>query len=186
MVKKVLVTLASGSEEIECVAVIDILRRAGIDVVVASCDQSDSLVVFASRGVKIQADCLLSDCIKDDFDMVVLPGGLQGAEILSVNRPLINMLSRRLKDNLWIAAICAAPAVVLANNGLLESKQATCHPAFADILKRRAKYKNSSVVIDEPFITSVAPGTAIEFSLSIVEILLGKSAASDVAEPLCI
>ena len=182
MAKKVLVPIADGTEEIEAVCIIDVLRRAGADVTVASVD---GLQITASRGVKIVADCLIYDCLNTDYDLIAIPGGMPGAERLSDSDAVVRLLQgQRRKERLY-GAICAAPAVVLEPHGLLEDRQATSHPSFTDRLTNQAAV-NSSVVVDGNVVTSRGPGTAIEFALKLVELLFGKEKADEVAEPMVV
>lgn len=180
--KKVLVPIADGTEEIEAVTVIDVLRRAGADVTVASVGP---LQVTASRGVKIVADRILEDCREDTFDLIVLPGGIPGAEHLRDSAVLKDMLERQRRANRPYAAICAAPAVVLEPHGLLSGRRATCHPAFADRLSNREALE-SRVVTDELITTSRGPGTALEFALELVARLFGPEKAQAVAAPMIV
>lgn len=180
MRKTVLVPIADGTEEIEAVCIIDVLRRAGADVTVASVD---GLQITASRGVKIVADRLIADCAGRHFDLIVLPGGMPGAERLRDN-PLV---TQRLKDQYatgrLIGAICAAPAVVLAHHGLLAGRRATAHPAFCQHLPLAA---DTRVVTDGNVVTSRGPGTAIEFALELVRLLFGEERVRQVAEPMMV
>ncbi|CAB5082406.1 DJ-1/YajL/PfpI superfamily, includes chaperone protein YajL (former ThiJ), parkinsonism-associated protein DJ-1, peptidases PfpI, Hsp31 [Olavius algarvensis associated proteobacterium Delta 3] len=182
MAKKVLVPIADGTEEIEAVCIIDVLRRAGADVTLASVD---GLQITASRGVKIIADCLIYDCLTTDYDLIVVPGGMPGAERLSDADAVVRLLQgQRRKERLY-GAICAAPAVVLEPHGLLEDRRATSHPSFADRLTDQSAI-GSRVVVDGNVVTSQGPGTAIEFALKLVELLFGKEKADEVAEPLMV
>lgn len=183
MQKSVLVPVADGTEELEAVAIIDVLRRAGAVVTVASV--SGNRQITASRGVVIVAEALIEDCAKRDFDLVVLPGGIPGAEHLRDSVDLIRLLKRqRDKEGLY-AAICASPAVVLEYHGLLEGRQATCHPGFVDHLSARDQIE-SRVVIDGNCLTSRGPGTAVEFALALVERLYGRDKRDEVAIPMVV
>jgi len=178
--KTVLVPIADGTEEIEAVTVIDVLRRAGAEVTVAAADR---LQVTASRGVKLVADCLLTDCTDKDWDLVVVPGGIPGAEHLGRSRALEAILRAQAGAGRRYAAICAAPAVVLQPHGLLDGLKATCHPGFADRLAP-LEIGPERVVVDGTCITSRGPGTALEFSLVLVRLLFGEAVARQVAEPM--
>lgn len=182
MAKKVLVPIADGTEEIEAVCIIDVLRRAGADVTAASVD---GLQITGSRGVKIVADCLIYGCMTTDYDLIVVPGGMPGAQRLSDADAVVRLLQgQRRKERLY-GAICAAPAVVLEPHGLLEDRRATCHPSFSDRLSDQSAIA-SRVVVDGNVVTSQGPGTAIEFALKLVELLFGKEKAEEVAEPLMV
>ena len=182
MTINVLVPIADGTEEIEAVTIIDVLRRAEAQVTVASVG---ALQVTAARGVKIVADCLIEDCKNKMFDLVVLPGGIPGAEHLRDNAPLKEILVRQQSAGGLYGAICAAPAVVLEPHGLLENRQATCHPVFVQELTDTSAVA-SRVVVDGNCATSRGPGTAMEFSLKLVELLFGKDKMDAVAAPMVI
>jgi 4-methyl-5(b-hydroxyethyl)-thiazole monophosphate biosynthesis len=180
--KTVLVPVADGSEEIEAVVIIDVLRRAGAEVTVASVG---NLHITASRGVKLTADCGIEDCKKRQFDLIALPGGMPGAEHLRDSAPLIDLLKNQKAAGKLYAAICASPAVVLTPHGLLDGKKVTCHPAFHNKLAD-ASSVSQRVVVDGNCITSQGPGTALEFALELVRCLFGQTRADQVAEPMCI
>lgn len=181
MSKKVLVPIADGTEEIEAVCIIDVLRRAGAEVTVASVGKE--LLVTASRGVRITADRHLGDCLNETYDLIALPGGIPGAENLRDSRDLAGLLQRQHAAGRWYGAICAAPAVVLQAHGLLAGRQATCHPAFAERLPNRDALE-SRVVVDGNCVTSRGPGTALEFALELVARLYGTEKARAVAAPM--
>ena len=180
MDKRVLVPIADGTEEIEAVTIIDVLRRAGANVIVASVGE---LQIIASRGVKIVADKLISECIDEQFDLIALPGGIPGAENLRDSDELRQLLLMQNDSSNWLAAICAAPAVVLEYHGLLSNRLATCHPGFRDKLTNKEKI-DQRVVIDGNCVTSQGPGTALEFALQLVAILYGEEKSREVAEPM--
>ena len=181
MSHKVLVPIADGTEEIEAVCIIDTLRRAGISVMVASVDQ---LQVTASRGVKLVADRLIGQCT-GTYDLIVLPGGMHGAEHLRDSKELTALLIRQKDEGRLYGAICAAPAVVLQHHDLLGGRRATCHPNFTHLLENTEAVE-SRVVVDETCITSRGPGTALEFALKLVELLLGPEKAEEVAQPMLV
>lgn len=182
MRKKVLVPIADGIEEIESVCIIDVLRRAGAEVTVASVD---GLEVVASRGVKLVADKLMGDCAAETYDLITLPGGMPGAEHLRDCQQLRDMLAEQKRQGRLYAAICASPAVVLGCHGLLDDKKATCHPAMADMLKC-LESSDLRVVTDGKCITSRGPGTAIEFAIQLVEMLFDAERAKAVAGPMLV
>jgi 4-methyl-5(b-hydroxyethyl)-thiazole monophosphate biosynthesis len=142
--RTVLVPIATGSEELEAVAVIDILVRAGAAVTVASV--SGSLQVTCSRGVKLVADALLDELADTAYDAIVLPGGMPGAEHLANSAALERMLRAHAAAGRLTAAICAAPVVVLQKHGLLAGRAATAHPAFSDKLPDQAAVPTRVVV----------------------------------------
>ncbi len=177
---RVLVPIANGTEEIEAVCIIDVLRRAGAMVTVASVG---ALQITASRGVKLVADCLIDECRGKPYDLVVLPGGIPGAEKLRDSEALIEILRNQKQAGGWLGAICAAPAVVLATHALLEGCRATAHPAFVDRLEDQTRV-DERVVVDGRCVTSRGPGTALEFALRLVALLCGEDKAREVAAPM--
>jgi protein deglycase len=182
MIKHVLVPIADGTEEIEAVTIIDVLRRAGAEVTVASVDD---LQVTASRGVRLVADCLISQCRDQTYDLVALPGGIPGADHLRDSRELKQILKRQSEAGRLVGAICAAPAVVLESHGLLENRKATCHPNHVKSLHDPTG-AGERVLVDGNLATSQGPGTAMAFSLKLVELLFGREQMEAVAGPMVI
>ena len=181
--KRVLVPIANGSEEIEAVSIVDVLRRAGAEVTVASVEPT--LLCKMSRGVLMQADVSIADVATQTFDLVALPGGMPGAERLRDSAALKDALTAHAVAGRPYAAMCAAPAVVLAPLGLLAGRAATAHPAFADKLPPAcAASVPGRVVADGPLLTSRGPGTALEFALALVATLYGAEKAREVAGPM--
>ena len=175
---KVLIPLAQGCEELEAVTLIDLLRRANITVITASLTEQRQLK--ASRGVQLISDLTLKDVMFDDFDMIVLPGGQPGTDNLNSDPRIHAILKRQSQSNKAIAAICAAP-LVLATEGLLDGKSATCYPGVLHEDKwPNITVTNKSVVIDGNVLTSQGPGTAIDFALAIIEYLIDKPTRIDV------
>jgi 4-methyl-5(b-hydroxyethyl)-thiazole monophosphate biosynthesis len=168
--KKVLVILAPGFEEIETVTVVDILRRAGARVTLAG---TEGGVTEGSRGIHLVADCQLQDVDADGFDMVVLPGGQPGTSNLQKDEKVKEILLKMDRGNKKIAAICAAP-VVLQSAGLLSNTSFTSHPSVKDQFEG-VPYSENRVVVDGNIITSQSPGTAMEFSMKLVEILFDSA-----------
>ncbi len=183
MTRKVLIPIADGVEEIEAVCMIDTLRRADLEVTVASVQ--DSPHITASRGVRITADCLLSECTENNYDMIALPGGLPGSDHLAECVPLLSMLKQQRAARRWIAAICAAPAVVLQPNGLLEGIRATCYPTLLNQLDS-AYASQEGVVVDQTYVTGQGPGLACAFALTLVEVLAGPEERHTVAQAMLI
>ena len=181
MDKKVLVPIADGTEELEAVAVIDVLRRAGAEVTVASVMPRQQII--ASRGVVIVADVLIESCTDQAYDLVALPGGIPGAEHLRDSEILTDILTRQAGQDRLIAAICASPAVILSHHGLIADRRATCHPGFTEQLTCARKL-DKRVVADGNVITSRGAGTAVEFALALVERLYGKDHRDAVAAPM--
>jgi len=175
MAKKVLVAIAEGSEELEAVSIVNVLRRAGVSVTIASVSTRQ---VKCSRGVNLVADKLIGDCVNENYDMIAIPGGLPGAYNLRDSAQLKEMLLKQKKENRYYAAVCASPAVVFQTHGLLEGHQATCYPSFSKDLK---DFSTSTVVVDGYCVTSQGPGTSLEFSLKLVELLCGLDKAKEIA-----
>ncbi|MBL1141722.1 MAG: DJ-1/PfpI family protein [Proteobacteria bacterium] len=171
----VLVPLAQGCEELEAVTIIDILRRAQINVVTAGLDKQP---VTASGRTVLIPDTDLDTALKDDYDMVVLPGGLPGADHLENDERIKNILLKMANSEKFTAAICAAPKV-LSSAGLLNGKKATCYPTILESNKN-TDITGEAVVIDGKVITSRGPGTAMDFALSLVESLEGKEKRDEV------
>ena len=178
--KKVLVVLANGFEDIEGVAPVDVLRRAGVEVVVAGLDKAE---IKSARGLQIIADKKLEDN-EEEFDAVILPGGAQGAENLAKSAVVRKLITRMNEKGKIIAAICASPAVVLAPAGILSCKKATCYPGEEKKFQIDTEFIDDEVVVDGNIITSKGPGTAILFGLKLTEILMGKDVADSVKEKM--
>jgi protein deglycase len=176
---RVLVPVANGVEDIETVTIIDVLRRAQAEVTVASIEHD--LTVTMAKGCKLTADQAISELKKETFDLVAVPGGSQGAAALAKNKILIEKLKDNRANRRWYAAICAAPAMVLAAHDLLDGKRATCFPAFKDQLPR---WIDALVVVDGHCITSQGPGTALAFALKLVEVIQGEDKARKIAESM--
>ena len=175
-IKRAIVVLADGFEEIEAVTPIDLLRRAGIEVIVAGLDRT---TVTGARGVKVQCDTTLEQ-LQGDFDAIILPGGANGAKNLAASSRLSKLLVQFNQDQKLIAAICAAPVVVLTSLGILDNKNATCFPGMEQGFAKSTTFRDNRVVGDGNVITSRGPGTALDFSLSIIEKLTDKTLADRV------
>lgn len=178
----VCVLLAPGFEEIEAVAVIDVLRRARIDVVAASVD--GALTVTGSHGITIAADAPLAAVAGRDFDVVVLPGGMPGSAALRDDARVQDLVRRQHAARRRIAAICAAP-IALARAGVLAGRAVTSYPSVADQLGD-VDYREEPVVVDERLITSRAPGTALRFALRIVAELVDDASAARLGEAMLV
>jgi len=173
--KKALVPLAEGFEEIEAITIIDVLRRGGIEVAVASI--SSDLIVTGSHAIPVTADALLRE-ISDSFDIIVLPGGMPGTINLQNDEKLIGLLNKQQQEKKYIGAICAAPRI-LAHTGIAKGIRATSHPSVTEILKD-SEYSEDRVVVDGHIVTSRGAGTAMEFALQLVELLVGKVEAEKI------
>ncbi|KAH9309301.1 hypothetical protein KI387_037212, partial [Taxus chinensis] len=177
---EVLVPIANGTDEMEAVIVIDILRRAKANVLVASVE--DSLQIVAARGTKIAADKLIEDVIQQKYDLILLPGGLHGAERLGLSELLVKLLREQAESNKIYGAICAS-AVMLDRKGLLKEKKATSHPNHSSKLSDQSAV-NVRVVIDGKVITNMGVGATMEFALSVVEKVFGLETTNHIAKAL--
>lgn len=180
--KKVLVPLAQGCEELEAVTLIDLFVRAKLDVVTASLD--DERLITCSRGVVLQAQMSLDKALEQTYDLVVLPGGLPGADHLQQDARVISLLQATVANGAMVGAICAAPKV-LKTAGLLDAKQATSYPGVLDCSPAPAMvYLNQAVVDAGQVVTSRGPGTALDFALHLIERLQGRSIRDEVEAAL--
>ena len=174
---KVLVPLAAGCEELEAVTIVDLLRRAGVEVVTAGLQPG---IVKASRGTQLVPDTLLDSVLRDEFDMVVLPGGMPGAQHLTEDSRVQALLKRLAAEGKYTAAICAAP-MALAAAGLLSGRKATGYPGMLEKLGLPdVVLQGQAVVRDGKVITSRGPGTAMDFALELVEVLAGRDKRHEV------
>lgn len=176
---KVLVPLAHGSESLETVTLVNVLRRANIPVRLASIETET--VINATRDIRLVADAPLAELLGDDFDAIILPGGEKGSERFAAHAPLIEKLRSQRLAHRWYGAVCAAPALTLSPHGLLDGKQATCHPAFRD---RLLHYVDRRVVVDGHTLTSQGAGTTVEFALAWVEKLASAARAREVSQQM--
>ncbi|XP_037566928.1 Parkinson disease protein 7 homolog [Dermacentor silvarum] len=185
MAKKALLILAEGAEEMEAVIAADVLRRAGVDVNIAGLTGASP--VKCSRNVVVVPDMSLEDAtLQAPYDVIVLPGGLKGAESLAASPAVGKLLKEQEKSGRLVAAICAAP-IALMSHGIGQGKHVTSHPSKKeDISKGDYKYCEDRVVIDGQLITSRGPGTAFEFALAIVEKLENKAAAEKLIPPMLV
>jgi len=177
--KRVLVPLAEGFEELETVTIVDILRRAGVEVVVASLAGSP---VTGAHGIRLSADTPLGALAEQEFDMIALPGGMPGAEHLKKDARIAEIIRRLHGKGRPVAAICAAP-MVLAAAGVLDGRRATSYPGFLKDAERTTVVADA-VVVDGGVITSRGPGTALDFALTLVEELAGPAARQAVESRL--
>ncbi|MBF0263716.1 MAG: DJ-1/PfpI family protein [Gammaproteobacteria bacterium] len=190
MNKNVLIILAEGFEELEAVTVIDLLRRADITVTIVSLDNSTQLnPVTASRGTKILPDISIDTALTQSFDLLVLPGGLPGADNLNKDKRVHQIIEKMNKEGKYISAICAAPRVLMEAN-LLSNKTYTCYPDSVDLKKYKKVQTKGSLRIDKNVtlcnnvVTSKGPGTAIEFALTLISLLTDKLTANNIADGL--
>lgn len=165
------VFLADGFEEIEALAPVDLIRRAGIEIKTVGVTGK---TVTGAHGIDVGADITIEEAVKldDKIDMIVLPGGLPGADNLRESELVQDFITRAQNDGAFISAICAAPRI-LGERGMLDGLKATCYPGFEKYLTG-AKTSGERVVRDGKIITGMSMGTAVEFALALVEALVGK------------
>ena len=182
MERTVLVPVAQGIEEMEAITIIDVLRRAEAKVIVASVDQKE---IHAARGTVFMADTLIRECMDQEFDLIVLPGGIPGAMNLQKSKDLEILLKKQAEKKKYYGAICASPAVVLHHHGLVRPGRVTCHPGFANEIENGA-VQDQNVVQDQNCITSKGAGTALEFALELVSLLFPREVLAGVRKGLAI
>lgn len=173
---KALIFLAEGHEEVEMLTVVDLLRRAKIEIAMVSITRNKQ--VTSSHGVTLVADALIEEVDFDAADMLILPGGMPGTLNLKAHKQLGEQLCRFAQEGKWLAAVCAAPTV-LGDLGILEGHKATCFPGFVDKLVC-GQYVKQPVVVDGKVITSRGMGTCIEFGLQIITALADAETAEQV------
>ncbi|KAK7837260.1 protein dj-1 like protein c [Quercus suber] len=176
---RVLIPVANGSEAIEIVTIADILRRAKVDVIIASLEKS--VQILASQGTKIVADKLIGDAAESIYDIIILPGGTAGVERIHKSKILKKLIKEQDSAGRIYGAVCSSPTV-LQRQGLLKGKRATAHPSVVDTLTKVVD--GAKVVIDGKLITSRGLATVVDFALTIVGKLFGYGRARSVAEGL--
>ena len=178
--KRAGILLAEGFEEIEAVTPIDLLRRGGVEVTVIGVSDRE---VTGAHGIPIRADAVLGDADTDSLDILVLPGGMPGSSNLAADDGVNMLVKQFAAQGKPIAAICAAPALVLAPLGVLDGKRATCYPA----MKERApgiNFSDEGVVRDGTIITGQGAGKAAEFALAVLEALEGRETAEKIGKAI--
>ncbi len=177
---KVVMLLANGFEESEAIVPADILTRAGMEVTLVSVE--DSLLVESTHGIKLTAQCLVSEIGGDDIDALVLPGGMPGAQTLADSFLVKELVQKAVDKGIYVAAICAAP-FVLGQMGLLDGRNIACYPGFEKYMPE-ANVTGEKVEVDDIFITAQGMGVSLEFGLKIAEMLVGAEAADKIAEQI--
>ncbi len=167
--KKILIPISNGFEEIEACTIIDVLRRASLDVTIAGLE---SLKEKGAHNIEISCDCLISEVLSDSFDMIVLPGGLPNAFNLAENKKVQELLKEFKQKDKYIGAICAAPYALHKADVL--NINYTCYPSFEQKIRLEGYISEQRVVVDDKVITSSGPATAMEFALEIVKLLCGN------------
>lgn len=180
--KKAYIFFAEGFEEIEAITPVDVLRRAGIDVTTVSI--TDKLQVIGSHNIEITTDAILDDIKDIQADMLILPGGLPGAENLNKSIELKQMIHNYSGKGKSIAAICAAP-MILGGMGILKDKKVTCYPGFEKYLKG-AEVSTNSVESSSNIITGQGVGAAMKFALELVSHLTDKQTAKELAKKMVV
>ena len=178
--KQVSVFLANGFEEIEGLTVVDLLRRAGVEVTTVSV--TGEKTIHGAHGIDVQADKLFEEMNYDGQDMLVLPGGMPGTLNLGAHEGLEKLLRQFHNSERYLAAICAAPSV-FGKHGFLKGRRATSYPGFEEQLVG-AECVTDAVVVDEFVITSRGMGTAIPFSLALIEILTSAEKANEIGKSI--
>lgn len=181
MSKRALIAVADGVEDLECVTLIDVLRRAGIEVVAASIEGRRMLT--CARGTRLTADGMLVDVLAQTFDLIVLPGGVVGSLHLAAHQPLQQLLKDQASAGRLFAAIGEAPATALQASGVLRQRRMTCLPGASHQLSG-CTFVDQPVVVDGNCITAQGSGAALEFALTLVEQLGGKALRARVAGEL--
>ena len=177
----VLVPLAQGCEELEAITITDLLVRAGVSVTTCGLDE---MPVKASRGTTIIPDTCIDKVMDESYDLIALPGGLPGADHLRDNEQLQLLLKKQAKNNKFLAAICAAPKA-LAEAGLLNGKTATSYPGILEALDNESiNISRNAVEIDGKIVTSRGPGTAMDFALTLIELLEGREKRDEINRQL--
>ena len=174
----VLIPLANGFEDIEAVAVIDVLRRGEVEVVTASLH--DKRVVTSAHGIRMEADRLFADAADETYDAIILPGGGEGTENLKRSESLAARLRRQNEEGRLLCAICAAPTVLVAAGALPGNAEVTCYPTCQGELDRA--WSPAPVVVDGTVVTGQAPGSAVLFALVVLQTLAGEQVARKVAQ----
>ena len=180
---KSFVFLANGFEEIEALATVDVLRRAGMVVTTVSINPTKQAV--GAHGVVVEADALLSDVCDSEADWLVMPGGLPGAQYLAECEVLGKMIVAQNQVGKGVAAICAAPAMVLGSLGIMNGRKATGYPG-TEQLAPAVDWQSDKVVVDANVITGKGPGAAVDFALAIVASANGQDVADEVAAAMLI
>lgn len=175
--------LANGFEEIEALTTLDILRRASIPVLTISISGSRNVV--GAHGITVKADTIFRRSLVLESDCIILPGGMPGAENLRMHPGVCSIVESQVERGGFVAAICAAPGLVLGSCGVLQGKKATTYPGF-ERPEHGANYTQRGVEADGNIITAKAPGFTFEFAFTIVEALKGSDALKDVKCGMCL
>ena len=176
---KVYVFLADGFEDVEALIPVDVLRRGGVDVVTVSV-MDDSQIVESAHGVQMVADRLFDECDFADADLLMLPGGMPGASNLFAHKGVCQAVLRQVEAGKRVSAICAAPAVVLAQLGVLDGRRATCYPGFEKLFTK-AEYTGELVTVDGLITTAEGPAAAFPYAYELLGQLVDRDTARQIA-----
>lgn len=182
MSKKAVLFLADGFEEMEALTPVDVLRRAGVEVTIAGISGKSAQ---SAHGVTVQADIALSE-LTGDFDLLIFPGGMPGSKNLGESLKAKELAVKQAGAGKLIAAICAAPVFTLGAWGILNGKKATCYPGMDNLFPAEVTFSAERVVVDGNVITSRGPGTAVEFSLALVEKFVDKNMVASLTNDMVI
>lgn len=174
--------LGTGFEEVEAIAPLDLLRRAGVQIATVGINGK---IVYGSHGIGVEADLLLEEMNLNDLEMIILPGGLGGVASIRASQNAMEAIRFAWENGKYTAAICAGPTV-LADLGIPDGKNATCYPGFEGKMGKAIMAEHASVVTDGRLITGTSAGCAIPFALALVTALKGKEAAEAVAKQIVI
>lgn len=177
----VYVMLGTGFEEIEALAPVDLMRRAGIDVLTVGINGK---IVYGGRGIGVQADIAIGEMDLSELEMIVLPGGLGGVASIRASEPTLDAVRFAYENDRFVAAICAGPTV-LADLGITEGKHATCFPGQTGNMKN-AVLEEKAFVRDGKIITGASAGCAVEFGLALIEALRGAEASEQIRKQIVI
>ncbi|BBM03404.1 DJ-1 family glyoxalase III [Microbulbifer sp. GL-2] len=177
---KILIPIADGNEDIEAIAIYDILSRTGAELTLASIMPSKRVTTL--RDLIIEAPSSLVECLDTTWDLIALPGGKEGAERMHDSRPLMTLIREQLESGRWLGAICTAPVIILGRHGLISDYRATCYQTFRSELSQYVREASEQrVVVDRNLITSQSPGTAIEFAFQLVSCVFGEEQSRSIA-----
>lgn len=175
---KAIIALAAGFEEVEAMTPVDLLRRAGVEVTMAAV--GEDLVVTGARKIPVVCSCLFKEADLSAYDMLILPGGMPGTTNLEASEEVMAAVDSYIKAGKYVAAICAAPAVVLGKHGFLKGRTATCYPGMEELFVE-AQHTEAPVAVADHVITSRGVGTALDFACTLVEKLCGREKAEAIA-----
>lgn len=176
--KKTFLFLANGFEEMEAVAVADVLLRGGVELQTVSL--AGCLQVTGAHGIEVTADILFSQLREEEAECLIFPGGMPGAQNIAEHKEVIALLQRHYDKGLYVAAICAAPALVLSQLKVSRQLRLTCYPGFEKYLPE-ANVLSDGVVVDDKVITGKGPGFAVQFGFTVLECLRSAEVAKEVA-----